>query len=374
MAPRSVRAQTPASAGERPRPERADGRRLEGGAFVHVVRRMTSLRGGSTARGRADLAVIVVSHNSAGWLAPCLSSVYANSGSLELDVVVVDSGSTDDTVDLVRRDFPGVRVLRTENRGFAAANNRGLEVVDAEWVLFLNPDTKILSGTLDELVSLLGARPTVGLAGVRQVDEHGVLDPTMRRFPNAVRSLFVSLGADRLPFHASWLGERVLDVSLYDRETLCDWTSGSLMLARRAAIDGIGQMDERFFLYCEETDFCLRMRQAGWSVVHLPQMTIFHQSSTKLDESLSRQMAFARRQYMAKHFAPGHQVAGTLAVALGYAIRSISPGRGPDDHRRRASACSALATLLGLAPPPFGYPSSRRRSTSATDEIEHPGT
>ena len=105
------------------------------------------------------------------------------------------------------------------------------------------------------------------------------------------------------------------------------------MLARRAAIDDVGDMDERFFLYCEETDFCLRMRQAGWEVVHLPQMTIFHHSSsTGSDETLSRQMAFARRQYMEKHFAPVHRVAGTLALGLGYAIRSISPGRGQEGH------------------------------------------
>ena len=173
--------------------------------------RARTTRTRSMAGSKTDLAVIIVSHNSAGWLAPCLSSVYAKSGDLDLDVVVVDSGSTDDTVDLVRREFPDVRVLATENRGFAAANNRGLEIVDAEWVLFLNPDTEILSGTLEELVSLLRARPTVGLAGVRQIDENGVMDPTMRRFPNAVRSLSVSLGAERLPFHASWLGERVLD-------------------------------------------------------------------------------------------------------------------------------------------------------------------
>ena len=97
------------------------------------------------------------------------------------------------------REFPEVRLLATENRGFAAANNRGLEVVDADWVLFLNPDTRILSGSLEELVSLLQARPTVGLAGVRQIDENGVMDPTMRRFPNALRSLSVSLGGERLP-------------------------------------------------------------------------------------------------------------------------------------------------------------------------------
>jgi GT2 family glycosyltransferase len=305
-------------------------------------------------------AVVIVSHNSATWLAECLSSVYAKAGNVELDVVVVDSGSTDDTVGLVTREFPDVRVVTTENRGFASANNRGLEVVDADWVLFLNPDTRILTGTLEELVSLLRERPTVGLAGVRQIDENGVMDPTMRRFPTAIRSLFVSLGAEKLPFRSSWTGERVLDLELYDRETPCDWTVGSFMLARKVAIDDVGEMDERFFLYCEETDFCFRIRQAGWDVVHFPQMTIFHHSSTTgLDETLSRQMAFARRQYMAKHFGPAHRAAGTVALALGYALRSIFPGRSPNRRHQRASARSALATLLGLTPPPFGDPSSR---------------
>jgi GT2 family glycosyltransferase len=304
------------------------------------------------------LAVIVVAHNSANWLTPCLSSVYARSGDLELDVVVVDSGSSDDTVDLVRREFPDVRVVVTENRGFAAANNRGLEVVDAEWVLFLNPDTRILSGTFEELVDRLRADPAVGLAGVRQLDENGDLDLTMRRFPNAARLLCESLGVERLPFHSSWLGQRVLDAALYERQTVCDWTSGSFMLARRDAIEDVGPMDERFFLYCEETDLCLRLRQAGWSVVHLPQMTIFHQSSTRPGRKLSNQMAFARRQYVSKHFSPAHRVAATVAIGLGYAVRSIAPGRAPDDRQRRASARSALTTLLGLAPPPFGHPSS----------------
>ena len=267
-----------------------------------------------------QLAVIIVSHNSAGWLQPCLSSVYAASGNLDLDIVVVDSGSTDDTVELVRREFPDVRVLTKENRGFAAANNRGLEVVDGEWILFLNPDTRILSGTLEGLVSLLRARPTVGLAGVRQVDENGALDPTMRRFPNAIRSLSASLGAERLPVHPSWLGERVLDETLYDLETPCDWTSGSFMLGRRAAIDDVGGMDERFFLYCEETDFCLRMRQAGWTVVHLPQMTIFHQSSTTVGDRTEpadgvRTAAIHGQAFLSREPSSGHRGAGPRICA-----------------------------------------------------------
>ncbi len=305
------------------------------------------------------VAVIVVSHNSARWLTACLSSLFERAGNVELDVVVVDSGSTDDTLQLVQREFPQVRLLATENRGFAAANNRGLEVVDADWVVFLNPDTRILAGSLEGLVSVLQARPTVGLGGVRQIDENGVMDPTMRRFPNALRSLAMSLGGERLPFLPSWLGERVLDPKHYDRESSCDWTVGSFMLVRRAALDDVGPMDEQFFLYCEETDFCLRMHRAGWGVVHLPQLTILHQSSsTDSNERLNAQMAFARRQYMRKHFSPPHRLAATAAVGLGFALRALKPGRDVEVRRRRASARAALLTLVGLAPPPFTRPTT----------------
>ena len=201
----------------------------------------------------------------------------------------------------------------------------------------------------------------MGLAGVRQVNADGVLHPTIRRFPNAVRSLFEALGGERLTFHTSGLGERVLDLSRYAHETPCDWTGGAFMLARKAAIEGAGYMDERFFLYCEEIDFCLRIRQAGWDVRHFPQLTILHHvDKAGANETLSAQMAFARRQYMAKHFSPVHRAAGIFALALGYALRAVV-------RSRDAGARSALATLLGFAPPPFGYPLPRRGSTLATD-------
>ncbi len=167
----------------------------------------------------------------------------------------------------------------------------------------------------------------------------------------------------------------MLGADLYDHETRCDWTSGSFMLVRRAALDRIGGMDERFFLYSEETDLCLRIREAGWDVVHFPQMTIFHESSTRPSNArLSRQMAFARRQYMAKHFAPAERVAGILAVGLGYAIRSVKPGRGPDARQRRRSARAALTTLLGFTPPPFGYPSTGSAEIEMEDDDGHHST
>lgn len=313
------------------------------------------------ASGHERLAVIIVSYNDARWLHSCLTSIHARSGDLTVEIVVVDSGSTDDTGPLVTREFPEVRLITTENRGFAAGNNRALETVDADWILFLNPDTEILAGTLGDLVSLLRARPTVGLASVRQVDAGGVLHPTMRRFPNAVRSLFEALGSERLPFHTSWSGERMLDLASYEQETSCDWTTGSFMLVRKEAIESAGNMDERFFLYCEETDFCLRIQQAGWEVRHFPQVTILHHvNKAGQNKTLSAQMGFARRQYMAKHFSPVHRIAGIAALGLGYALRATLGSRDPEiDRGRRESARAALSTLMGLAPPPFGYPRAR---------------
>ena len=225
---------------------------------------------------------------------------------------------------------------------------------EAEWVLLLNPDTEILEGSFADLIDKLGSRSTIGLVGVRQVTADGQLFPTIRRFPNAIRSLFEALGSERFPVRASWLGERELDLRVYEREVACDWTSGSFMLVRWEALQSAGFMDERFFLYCEETDLCLRIRQAGWEIRHVPYLTILHHAN-KLgwNPRMEAQAAFARRQYIHKHLSPAHQLAAKGALALGYALRF---GLGRKGEGRKESSRAALTTLLGLRPPPFGEP------------------
>jgi N-acetylglucosaminyl-diphospho-decaprenol L-rhamnosyltransferase len=306
------------------------------------------------AERKQRLAVIVVSANSAKWLRPCLTTLFERAGDVDLDVVVVAAGCTDETVALVEREFPEARTLSCENRGFAYADNRALRTVDADWALLLNPDTEILEGSLADLIDRLRSRPTVGLVGVRQLTSDGHLFPTIRRFPNAMRSLFEALGSERLPVRASWLGERELDLRVYDRDVACDWTSGSFMLVRWQAFQSAGFMDERFFLFCEETDLCLRIRQAGWEIRHLPYLTILHHANKGVaTPRLDAQAAFAKRQYFEKHLSPLHQRAATGALALAYALRSVFGGGVPG---RRESSQVALTTLLGLRPPPFGDP------------------
>jgi N-acetylglucosaminyl-diphospho-decaprenol L-rhamnosyltransferase len=304
-----------------------------------------------------DLAVIIVSANSGHWLRPCLSTLLTHTGGARLDVVVVDSGCTDDTVSIVRREFPTVRTVSCENRGFAHGNNRGFLTTSAPYVLFLNPDTQILYGNFAHLLAELERRPEVGLVGVRSRTPEGVQWPTIRRFPSPTRMLFEAMGAERLPLRASWLGERELDPAAYERDTACDWVSGSFMLARREALLGAGLMDERFFIYCEEPDLCLRIKRAGWEVRHLPTMSILHHAGGCSLPRFIAQDAFARRQYMEKHFSPSRRRAGIAAYAVGYVLRAILGGGGRAAEReKREASRAALRVLLGKAPPPFIAP------------------
>jgi hypothetical protein len=292
-----------------------------------------------------DLAVIVVSHDQAHWLDPCLATLREHSAGLDLDVVVVDNGARNPVEE--RED---ARVIRTANRGFAAANNEGLAQVDARWVLFLNPDTEVREGSLAELLARLDSRPEVGVAGVRQVDADGLLTPTMRRFPSGTRALGDAFGLERLPGRPAWLGERELRLERYEHEFEGDWTIGSFLLARGEALERAGGFDERFFLFSEEVDLCLRIRQAGWKVVHEPTVTILHHGSNGrvLDPRLASQNALAQVQYARKNLSAPSRAAVRAALVLRYGARSLH-----GEPQRRRAARAAAAQVLGLRRPPF---------------------
>src|SRR5262245_16880540 len=274
-----------------------------------------------------DLAIILVSHHGDRWIRACLASVFDHIDGCSVDVVVVNNAE-DGTEEIVREQFPSVRLIRCDNRGFAHANNRGLETCDARYVLFLNVDTEVLDGTFRELVGALDDRPAVGLAGVRQVDAEGVVVPTMRRFPNAVRALGEALGSERLLPPSSWASERDVDFSRYEEEYSCDWTSGSFLVVRREVLESVGPMDEEFFLYNEEPDLCLRAKRRGWEVRYIPVMTIRHYGGdADTQPELVAQSAVSKVQFARKHFSPAHRAAYAGALGLGHAVRCVIPGR-----------------------------------------------
>lgn len=310
----------------------------------------------------ADLTIIIVSYNDGHWLYDCLVSIEARAGDISLDVVVVDNGN-DGAHKLVGSRFPDVRVMRADNRGFAHANNRGVTTGTGRYVLFLNPDTQLLEGSLAGLVAAMDRRPDVGLVGVRQVTADGTLWPTMRYFPGISRALGDALGCERFVRRPKWAGERELNMALYDQETECDWVSGSFMLARREAVLSAGLFDERFFLYSEEPDLCLRMKRAGWGIRHLPTMTILHHSGKGgTRPKMTAQDVFTRRQYADKHFSRPRRAGYLAAVGTKHLLRLALHSRARRPGETEAARL-ALRTLVGREGAPFRTPPQTSLST-----------
>jgi GT2 family glycosyltransferase len=302
-----------------------------------------------------DVTVVIVSFNDRRWLERCLTTVFERAGGARLEVVVVDNGS-DGAHRLVSARFPHVRVICAENCGFGHANNQAVMGETGRYVLFLNPDTEIVDGTFGELIAAFDRRPAVGLVGVRQVTAEGTVWPTIKYFPSFSRALGDALALERWPRRPRWAGERELDMSLYEQETECDWTSGSFMLVRREALLSAGLFDERFFLYSEEPDLCLRIKRAGWSVRHLPSMTILHHAGKGgVRPKMVAQDVFTRRQYARKHFSAPYRAAYLAAVGSRYVVRAAAVGRRsrPEVHE---AARLALKTLVGRAGAPFRTP------------------
>ena len=330
----------------------------------------------SGSRPAHDVCAIVVSHESKGWLEPALSSLFAHAGALDLDVVVVDNGA-DGAAGYVEERFAGARAMRCANRGFAHANNRAALSADARYVLFLNPDTEVVEGTLADLVAQMDAHPELGLVGCRQLDGEGRLCPTARRFPSVGRALGEALGPERFGF-ARRLGEAELDLSRYAQALRCDWTAGSFMLVRREALAAAGLLDERFFFYSEEVDLCLRIKRAGWQIENLPQLTIVHHGgSTEASPRMEAQMAYARSQYAAKHFGPLRRRAFVAAIALRHLLRWLAFSRSRPRARRRAQARPddpARTRAAALRRPRLGDRGARREralENLGAPQLEH---
>jgi len=319
---------------------------------------------------RLDLSVVIVTHNGREMALRTLRSARAALGDLEAEWIVADSASTDGTPEAIEREFETVEVLRVPNRGFAAANNIGIAWAQGRYVLLLNPDIEVREGSFADLIEALDSRPDVGIASVIQRGTDGELQFSMRRFPSPARDLGESLFAAHWPLFRG-LQELDTRAERYRYEASTDWAVGAFLCARAEAIAAIGPMDERFFLYSEEIDWCLRARQAGWDVRHLPVMEVTHHAGRRDRGDLMAQLAHSRSLFARKH----HGWLGALgihaALALGHLLRiaaraPLAPFRA--EARRRIGAESrALRVLLGLGRPPLrAEPLAQAPSAPAT--------
>jgi GT2 family glycosyltransferase len=224
----------------------------------------------SRAAPRADVAVVVVTYNALPWLEQSLESVAGR------ETVVIDHGSTDGTVDLVREHFPAVRLVEQKNRGLAAGWNRGIEETSGTYVLILNADAWALGDAVDRLAAFADAHPRAAVVGPRLRHPDGRLQPSVRGFPTPWRLATEYLFLRKLAPRSRVLNEFYAGGFDYESVREAEVVMGAVMLARRGAIDEVGLLDEDFFLFSEETDWCYRFRQAGWEVLFTPKAEFAH--------------------------------------------------------------------------------------------------
>jgi N-acetylglucosaminyl-diphospho-decaprenol L-rhamnosyltransferase len=241
---------------------------------------------------------VIVSYNSADTLRDCVQSLLATPG---VAVTVVDNASPDDSLGVIA-DLPVRTIQSGRNGGFGFGCNIGLRAGSAPLVLFLNPDARLDEGALDSMESALVADPGVGLLAPRLVDGDGALMASQRHFPRAATAWSHALFLHRLFPRARWADEVIRRWEEYERPNEPDWVSGACMLARRSVLEAIGGFDERFFLYCEDTDLCARIRGAGHRIRYDPSASAHHVGGHSAPRSgLYSVLADSRVRYARKH-------------------------------------------------------------------------
>lgn len=254
----------------------------------------------------ALVAVIIVNWNTRELLQQALATLYEKTPNVSLEVVVVDNGSSDGSVDLVRDQFPDVAIVPLpENLGFAKANNIGFAHSSAPYVLLLNSDTIVLPTTVSGCVAVLDRDPTIGCVGARHLNGDGSLQRSVDSFPSLLNDALSMTELHRLGPVERFLRRRFAWWGEHDRECEVGWVNGACMMVRRTVIDAVGALDEGTFIYGEEVDWCYRMQQAGWKVVFTPNAEVIHLGGQAMDQAADRrvhlryagQLRFYRRHY-----------------------------------------------------------------------------
>jgi GT2 family glycosyltransferase len=306
-----------------------------------------------------DLSVIIVNWNVLDLLKRCLLSLNPTQEGFSTEVIVVDSASYDGSVEMVRREFPWVRLIASqENLGYARGNNVGMAEACGRYRLILNPDTELVGGALEGMARYLNEHPKVGALGPALRHPDGPLQSSRRRFPTLATAF-----CESTLLHQWFPNNRVarryyVDDRRPDVPQPVDWMVGAALMIRREAWQHVGPLDEGFFMYFEELDWCQRCWTAGWEVHFLPTAEIIHHEGKSSEQvATARTIRFQRSKirYFRKYFGAGWSwvirlfLLGTFAVQLGEELLKWLLGHKRTlRHERMSSYWNVLKS--GLAP------------------------
>lgn len=271
-----------------------------------------------------ELSIIIVSWNVRDYLARCLDSIAESLrlAPLSTEIIVVDSASSDGTVELLKEAYPYVRTLpQSENVGFTRGNNIGLAAAQGAFLFLLNPDTEVRGAALAEMVGYLREHPQVGILGAHTLNTDGTHQSSRRRFPTLLTALFESTWLQ--PYAPRGLLERFYVRDAADSDIVAvDWVQGSALMLRRALYEQIGGLDEGYVMFSEEVDFCKRAKLAGWGVVYHGGVYVVHHGGKSTEQvSAMKHIHFQRSKV--RYFRKFHGV-GAAAVLRAFLIASYA--------------------------------------------------
>lgn len=251
-----------------------------------------------------DVSIIIVNYNTVEYLRDCLNSIFKFAHGCKHEVFVVDNGSTDESADVVRSNFPNaVLIENKKNVGFGRANNMAMRLAKGRYILLLNPDAQLTPGSLDAMIEFMDAHPDAGACGCKQVDRKGQLQLTWGYFPTLAREFIRKALHARLSIDGTIV--RAYLNHKFNGQTAVDWVAGSCLMVRAKACEDAGFLDENYFMYFEDIDWCHRIQQCGWKIYYLPYVSVFHEGGAsankyKIDAILAyrkSQFYFTRKHY-----------------------------------------------------------------------------
>ncbi len=272
---------------------------------------------GAPAAEPADVAVVVVTYDALPWIERCLASVAG------APTVVVDNGSTDGTRDAVRERFPDVTLVESENRGLGAGWNVGIRATESRYVLLVNADAWMLRDGLEQLVSFADGHRRVALVGPRLLDPDGTLQRSVRGFPTLWRLATEYFFLRKLAPRSRALNAFYAGGFDHDGVRDVEFVMGACMLVRRDAIDEVGLLDEDFFLFSEETDWCFRFREAGWRIVFFPGAECVHVRGASHGGRLYRENLRGHLRFLAKHRGRKHAERARRLLLAAVGLRGL---------------------------------------------------
>ncbi|MGB8644782.1 MAG: glycosyltransferase family 2 protein [Anaerolineae bacterium] len=277
-----------------------------------------------------DLSFIIVSWNVRDLVRKALASIQVDTAGTEAEIILVDNASRDNTVEMVRSEFPSVHVIANpDNRGFTRANNQGLALARGRYLFLLNPDAELIPGATSAMLEYMAANPEVGIVGPQLRYPDGSIQSSRRRFPTFVTGLVESTRLQQGFPQNRWLTRYYIQETPDDAVQDVDWIVGAAMLVRREVYEQLGGLDEAFFMYSEELDWCYRAKQAGWRVVYFPQARVIHHEGKSSEQVTAKRDIYfhsSKVRFFRKHHGVGQAESLRLFLLGMFAFQSSEEG------------------------------------------------